>query len=133
MYKRILLIEDDRDIVELYATVLKEQGFETDIAYDGTDGLSKAQSGVYDLLLVDLMLPNVTGSDIIRIARNPDLSPHVDPTTTVIVLTNMDLPEESKANLLKQVQGLYLKVDLTPHRLVDIIKETSDAQPTPAT
>lgn len=126
MYKRVLLIEDDRDIVELYASVLKEQGFETDIAYDGTEGLSKVQSGVYDLLLVDLMLPNVTGVDIIRIARNPDLSPHVDPSTAIIVLTNMDLTEQARHELTGQTQGIYLKVDLTPHRLVDIIRETAD-------
>jgi len=125
MYKRVLLIEDDRDIVELYANVLKDEGFDIDIAYDGTEGLSMAQSGAYDLLLVDLMLPNVTGVDIIRIARNVDLSPHVTAETAIIVLTNMDLTETARQELRQHTQGIYLKVDLTPHRLVDVIRETS--------
>ena len=76
MYK-ILLIEDDRDIQELiyeYFTNKKKDAFQVDIAADGQTGLEKAYENNYDLLLLDIMLPNTDGFEICReIRRESDV------------------------------------------------------------
>ncbi|WP_346355836.1 response regulator transcription factor [Azotosporobacter soli] len=69
--KRILLIEDDRDIAELERDYLQLNGYQADIVSDGLLGLSHALSGVYHLIVVDLMLPKKDGFEIIKeIRRN---------------------------------------------------------------
>ncbi|MDF2548266.1 MAG: DNA-binding response regulator [Anaerosolibacter sp.] len=65
----ILIIEDDMNIAELERDYLQLNGYKVDMAHDGTQGLKKAMSGIYDVILVDLMLPNTSGYEIIQEIR----------------------------------------------------------------
>lgn len=67
--KHILIIEDDTNIAELERDYLQLNGYKADIVQDGLTGLKKAVSGVYDLIIVDLMLPNKNGYEIIKEIR----------------------------------------------------------------
>lgn len=67
--KSILIIEDDINIAELERDYLKLNGYKVEIAQDGAQGLKKAMLGVYDVIVVDLMLPNVDGYEIIKEVR----------------------------------------------------------------
>jgi len=67
--KRILIIEDDLDIAELERDYLQLNGYKADIVPDGLLGLKKAVSGGYDVIVVDLMLPNKDGYEIIKAIR----------------------------------------------------------------
>lgn len=67
--KRILIIEDDLDIAELERDYLALNGYKTEIVQDGSQGLKKAVSGVYDVVVVDLMLPGKDGYEIIKEIR----------------------------------------------------------------
>jgi Response regulators consisting of a CheY-like receiver domain and a winged-helix DNA-binding domain len=67
--KGILIIEDDLNIAELERDYLKLNGYKAEIATDGMAGLQKALSGSFDLILVDLMLPNKDGYEIIKEVR----------------------------------------------------------------
>lgn len=67
--KRILIIEDDLDIAELERDYLQLNGYKADIAGDGLQGLKKAVSGMYDVVVVDLMLPHKDGYEIIKEVR----------------------------------------------------------------
>ena len=66
---KILIIEDDRAISDIERDYLELSGFETDAAYDGVDGLNKALSGGFDLILLDLMLPGLDGFTICKKLR----------------------------------------------------------------
>lgn len=66
---RILIIEDDAEIAEIERDYLSLDGFEADIAPDGLTGLEKAQTGGYDLVLLDLMLPGLDGFSVCRKLR----------------------------------------------------------------
>jgi len=67
--KRILIIEDDLDIAELERDYLQLNGYKAEIVQDGLQGLKKAVSGMYDVVVVDLMLPHKDGFEIIREIR----------------------------------------------------------------
>lgn len=66
---KILIIEDDRAISDIERDYLELSGFETGVAYDGVDGLNKALSGGFDLILLDLMLPGLDGFTICKKLR----------------------------------------------------------------
>jgi two-component system, OmpR family, alkaline phosphatase synthesis response regulator PhoP len=70
--KRILIIEDDRDIVELVRYNLANEGFQVAAAYDGGSGLTALKKTPPDLLLLDLMLPKLSGLEICREVRRDD-------------------------------------------------------------
>jgi len=67
--KRILIIEDDIDIAELERDYLQLNGYHAEIVQDGFTGLKKAITGMYDVIVVDLMLPHKDGFEIIREVR----------------------------------------------------------------
>src|SRR3974377_939557 len=70
--KRILIIEDDRDIVELVRYNLANEGFQINAAFDGSTGLTTLKKSPPDLLLLDLMLPKMSGLDICREVRKDE-------------------------------------------------------------
>ena len=70
MPKKILIIEDEKDIQDLLQLYLKRDGFGADIARDGETGLRKASQERYDLILLDLMLPQVDGLEVCRNLRS---------------------------------------------------------------
>ncbi len=73
--KRILIIEDDRDIVELVRYNLSKEGFQVSAASDGSAGLATVKKSAPDLLLLDLMLPRLSGLEICKeIRRDPSLN-----------------------------------------------------------
>jgi len=64
MKKNILYIEDDRDIAEAVQIILKNAGFNINIAFSGNEGLKQAEKGGFDMFLLDIMLPDMSGYDI---------------------------------------------------------------------
>lgn len=67
--KKILVVEDEKDISEILAYNIQRQGYEVDTAYDGETGLEKALSGEFDLILLDVMLPKMDGFEICKRVR----------------------------------------------------------------
>jgi len=81
MAKKLLIVEDDKHISYIISENAKIEGYEFDAAYDGGDGLEKARTGDYDLILLDLMLPKIDGFEICRQIRKENI------LTPVIILT----------------------------------------------
>ena len=69
MPRRILIIEDDKDIAHLLGLHLRDTGYEVGLAHDGNDGLHQAFSKPFDLIILDLMLPEMDGLEICRRVR----------------------------------------------------------------
>lgn len=67
--KKILIVEDEKNIAQLIAFNLLQSGYEFDMAFDGEDGLNKALTGDFDLILLDLMLPKMDGFEVCRKVR----------------------------------------------------------------
>lgn len=66
---RILIIEDEKDLVMVLSEMLKIEGYYVDAVYDGTSGLDKALSGIYDLIILDVMLPKMNGIKVLEEIR----------------------------------------------------------------
>ncbi|NES23148.1 MAG: response regulator transcription factor [Symploca sp. SIO3E6] len=81
---QILLVDDEVELTEPLTRVLSREGFEVDVAYDGVSGIELALRGVYDLLILDWMLPQRSGLEICQQLRSQDQ------TTPVLFLTAKD-------------------------------------------
>lgn len=115
--KTILVIDDEKDIVELVSYNLKKEGFAVDAAYDGETALKMIKSAPYDLVVLDLMLPGVQGLELCRIIRNdPALA-----ATPIVMLT-------AKGEEVDKVLGLEIGADdymikpFSPRELVARVK-----------
>src|SRR5690349_19162204 len=80
---RILVVEDEPDLLRGLAQALREEGYAVDTAADGEDGLYKAESWEYDALVLDIMLPKMNGWEVLRRLREKKKTP-------VLMLTARD-------------------------------------------
>ena len=97
---RILIIEDEQDLAGLVEYNLRAAGFETDTANTGASGLAKARAQPPDLVLLDLMLPDIAGGEVLRMLK---LAPELRKTAVIIV--------SAKGQESDRVQGLELGAD----------------------
>ncbi len=118
--KTILVIEDDRFIGEMYVRSLKKAEYTVDWMVDGNDGLIAARNKQYDLILLDVMLPERRGTEILEALRGgaEDLIPH----SRVIVLTNFEQDDESRLAMEKRADAYLIKAEITPSKLLSVIK-----------
>jgi len=108
---RILVVEDERKMREGLKDNLEFEGYEVELAGDGEEGLNKIAAGNYDLVLLDIMLPSMSGFDVLRHARERGIS------TPIIVLT-------AKGEEIDRVLGLELGADdyvLKPFSLRELL------------
>jgi len=117
--RKILCIEDEPFISELYARALKKAGYEVTVIIDGVEGLKAAQDNQYDIILLDLMLPNLTGIEILRVLRDPARVPPLK--AKIVISTNLEQREDVRADIEKQADGYLVKAELTPHELVNFL------------
>lgn len=117
----VLCIEDDRFIGEMYIRSLQKAGYLVDWVVDGNDGLIAARNKSYDLILLDVMLPERRGTEILDALRggNQDLIPN----TKVIVLTNFEQDDESRTTMQKHADAYLIKAEITPKKLIEIIEQ----------
>ena len=85
---RLLIVEDDRKLAHFVARGLRAEGFGVDLAADGFEGRGFLEAYQFDLLILDLMLPKLSGSDLLRIVRKSN------PSLPVLVLTARDATED---------------------------------------
>lgn len=117
--KTILLIEDDLFIGEMYSRSLRKEGYQVDLIKDGREGLEAALTKEYDLILLDVILPQKKGTDILNTLRgSEDKVPH----SRIVVLTNYEQDDESRIAMQSKADGYLIKADITPRRLLEIIK-----------
>lgn len=127
--KTILCIEDDRFIGEMYVRSLKKAGYDVDWMVDGNDGLVAARNKPYDLILLDIMLPERRGGEILAALRGE--KGDLIPTTKVIVMTNFEQDDESRQAMQHNVDAYLIKAEITPKKLLGIIEKLSAASDHP--
>ena len=117
--RSVLCIEDEHFISELYARALSKEGYEVTVIPDGQAALPVAQTDQYDIILLDLMVPNLTGIEILRALRDPAQTPRLH--AKIIITTNLEQRDDVRADIEKQADGYLVKAEMTPHELVNFV------------
>lgn len=117
--KRILCIEDEHFIGELYTRALAKAGYDVTVEYDGAKGLAAAQTNQFDIILLDIMVPSLKGTEILQRLRDPAQTPKLH--ARIIITTNLDQSEENRAQIEKLADGYIIKADITPKELVSFL------------
>jgi DNA-binding response OmpR family regulator len=123
--KSILIVEDDRFIGEMYVRSLKKAGYDVDWMVDGNDGLIAARNKPYDVILLDVMLPERRGNEILQILRGG--AEDLIPGSKVIVLTNFDQSEQARQTMEQHADGYLIKAEITPKKLLSVIDKLNQA------
>ncbi len=123
MIKTILCVEDDRFIGEMYVRSLQKSGYDVTWVVDGNDGLVAARNQNFDLIILDLMLPEQRGDQILDALRNNNVD--LVPNSKILIMTNFEQDEASRKSVMSRVDGYLIKADITPRNLIEVVKQMS--------
>jgi DNA-binding response OmpR family regulator len=118
---RILCVEDDHFIADMYAHALKKAGYDVTVISNGAEALNELKQTVYDVVLLDIMLPDKTGVEILNELRGPkgEGLPH----TKIIVTTNFEEADEDRTKLEELADGYLIKAEVIPSKMVELVKQ----------
>lgn len=119
--KTILCVEDDRFIGEMYVRSLQKAGYDVTWVVDGNDGLVMARSQPFDLIILDLMLPEQRGDQILDALRSDDTD--LIPESKILIMTNFEQDDAAKSAIINRVDGYLIKADITPRKLIDVVNK----------
>ncbi len=120
MNKKILLVEDDPLIVKIYKTRLEEEGFEVEVVSQGERVVGELKKNEFDLVLLDIVLPELTGFEILKRIKGEGLLENLK----VLVLSNLgEKRSVEKAAKLGAVSYL-IKAHYTPTEVIEEVKKT---------
>ncbi|MEC5421961.1 response regulator transcription factor [Virgibacillus sp. C22-A2] len=115
MKQKILIVDDERSIVTLLKFNIEKAGFQTDIAYDGREAIKKAMHEQFNLIVLDLMLPEMDGMEVCKYLRNNKID------TPILMLTAKD-EEFDKVLGLELGADDYLTKPFSPKEVIARIK-----------
>ncbi len=95
---KILLVDDERQLTDALSVILKKNNFSVDCAYNGEDGLDFALSGIYDLIVLDIMMPKIDGLTVLKTLREKRVN------TPILMLS-------AKSDIRDKIEGLNLGAD----------------------
>src|SRR5581483_2302316 len=115
---RILVVDDEKYIVNVIGKGLEENGFEVDAFTDPRKALSNFKTGIYDLLILDIRMPGMSGIQLFKEMRK------IDDTVKVIFLTSFEIQEKEWRMVLPstEVNG-FIKKSVATKRLMKVISE----------
>ncbi len=118
---RILVVDDERDTLDLIDLTLSSAGYEIHLANNGAESLEKIRKDKFDVILLDIMMPDMTGFDVLRTLNQErnDLPP-------VIFLTAKSLPEDREMGLQLGAKDFLIK-PVTRGSLLDSIKRNTSS------
>lgn len=117
--RKILCIEDEHFISELYVRALTRAGYDVTVEVDGKRGLELAKTDRFDIILLDLMIPTMTGIEVLRRLRNSAETPRLK--AKIVITTNLEQREEIRADIESQADAYLVKAEITPRELVEFL------------
>ena len=116
---KIAIIEDDLAISQMYRVKFEAEGYTVETAENGKIGLELIKDMQPDIVLLDLMMPEMDGEEMLRTLRNTDWGKDVK----VIILTNMGESEAPQSVKEMDVEAFILKANMTPRQVAELVKE----------
>ena len=129
MAQKILIVEDEPSINQLYEIKFKSEGYDVITAWNGVEGLEVAQKFQPDIILLDLLMPEMNGEEMLEKMRKTGWGQDMK----VIILTNVS-PEEAPDGIRNFMISRYIvKAEMTTDEVVQIVKAALAEQPAYAT
>lgn len=116
---KIAIVEDDQAIAQMYRFKFEAEGYQVETAENGKLGLELAEQFKPDIILMDLMMPEMTGEEMLAAMRKSDWGKDIK----VIVLTNRGEQEIPAQVRELGVSAVILKADMTPRQVAEIVKQ----------
>ena len=122
---RLLVVDDEEDTCEIYKMTFEAEDFEVEIARDGLDGVTKTVDFKPDVILLDIMMPNMDGYEVLQVMRD-----NTSMNVVIVVLSN--IAQDKDIELAKKAGAdFYLaKADYDPDQVVEKVKELMKNKPT---
>lgn len=115
---KILLIEDEEMLANMYEAKFKNEGFNIEKALDGEEGLNKAKEILPDFILLDIIMPKMDGFAVLKALKEDDSTKNIP----VILLTNLGQEEDMHRGDELGVVGYLVKANTTPSEVVETVK-----------
>lgn len=122
--KRILIVEDERATRHLLSKVLKDAGYDVELATDGRAGLEALRAGTFDLMLLDIWMPRMSGLEVLASMRSEKIGPKT------VVMTSDGTPETVVRAVRDQAYH-YVSKPVKPGELLELVHDTLAARPVP--
>jgi two-component system alkaline phosphatase synthesis response regulator PhoP len=120
MDKKVLLIEDDSILSEMYQSKLEKEGFVVATANDGEKGLTIALQDHPEIILLDLLMPKMDGMTLMKKLREDNWGQKVP----IIILTNLNINEKINQGIREDHPTyFFMKTEITPSDVIDRVKE----------
>lgn len=127
---KVLIVDDDRDILNIYSQILKGAGFEVDTASSGKEGYAKILQGGFDIVLLDLVMPELDGIAILKGLKQKEVEAENNPSSDsyvykgpIIILTQIDQPQLIDTAFELGAKGYLIKANLQAQDLPAKISE----------
>jgi DNA-binding response OmpR family regulator len=118
--KKIFIVEDDPFLVDIYVTKFEEKGYSVEAVRDGEEALGVIKEREFDIIILDINLPKMSGWDVLRKLRENNKSQE----SKVIILSNAVLEEDSKRMMDEFGVSKYIvKIYYTPEEVVKEVEE----------
>lgn len=120
MSKKILVVDDDQYIRELYEEVLKDEGYTVETANDGEEGLALLEKGGYDLILLDVMMPKKDG---LAVLDSLSQHPPVTKNGPILLVTNLGHDPIIEEGIKKGATSYLVKDSMNPDQFLQNVKK----------
>jgi len=121
--RRVLLVEDDRFLRRACEISLRQRGFAVTTAADGEEALRKVRAEVPDLILLDLLMPKMTGTEVLKALRAEEATREI----RVLILSNSSREQDVEEIKTLGVSGYFVKADLSLQELGDMVARLLEA------
>lgn len=121
--RRVLLVEDDRFLRRACEVSLRQRGFAVTTAVDGEEALRKVQAEPPDLILLDLLMPKMTGTEVLKTLRAEEATRGI----RVLILSNSSREQDIEEINTLGVSGYFVKADLSLQELGDMVARLLEA------
>lgn len=117
--KKILIVDDDEFLLDMYVVKFKESGFEVEIAQNGEEAIEKAKKTNPDAILLDIVMPKIDGFEVLRALKKANIAPGA----AIFILSNLGQKEDTERGLSLGAADYIVKAHFTPSEVVTRVKE----------
>ena len=123
--KKILIVDDDKFLLDMYTFKFKEKGFEVVQAFGSVEALSKLRSGMSaDMILLDVVMPTMDGFELLEIIKSEKLAPQAK----ILMLSNLGQPADIEKGRTMGANGYVIKASATPSEVVEKVVDVLEGE-----